>query len=150
MNQNTSYRCLSPFSAPFSGMLYASGGATANEGVSIMPEKDLVLHNVEQDTVQIYLSEERGLTPLLQVVSSWRIHTCQALSLSIYIYLLLSIFLNTHSFPRPFFEWYMLSSVSPLSWIFQCKHSHIGCTFAFITIYNYTLLTRCCGKVNDY
>ena len=66
-------------------MLYASGGATANEGVSIMPEKDLVLHNLEQDTVQIYLSEERGLTPLLQVVSSWRIHTCQALSLYIHL-----------------------------------------------------------------
>ena len=28
-----------------------------------MPEKDLVPHNVEQDTVQIYLSEERGLIP---------------------------------------------------------------------------------------
>ena len=28
-----------------------------------MPEKDLVPHNVEQDTVQIYLSEERDLIP---------------------------------------------------------------------------------------
>ena len=73
--------------------------------VSIMPEKELVLHNVEQDTVQIYLREERGLTPLLQVVSSRRIHTCQALSLS--LHLQLPIFVNTHSFPRPFIEMHM-------------------------------------------
>ena len=70
--------------------------------ISIMPEKDLVPRNVNQDTVQIHLSEERSLTTSLQVVSSVRIHTCQSLSLSLSLslpFVSLSLFLLSLSCP---------------------------------------------------
>ena len=56
----------------------------------------------EKDTVQIYLSKEQGLIPLLHVASSWRIHTCQSLSLSLSLSLFCYPFMNSHSFPTVF------------------------------------------------
>ena len=88
-----------------------------------MPEKDLGPRNVNQDTVQIHLSEECSLTTSPQVVSSVRIHTCQSLSLSLSLPFvsLLSVFINGCSFPPSFFEIHMQSSVPPSYSIFSVQ-----------------------------
>ena len=85
-----------------------------------MPEKDLVPHNVEQDTVQIYLSEEQGLIlsfkrfPLrgsthVSLSLSLALSLCvssgllseyphMSVSLSLSVSLLLLILMNSHDF----------------------------------------------------
>ena len=83
-----------------------------------MPEKDLVPHNVEQDTVQIYLSEEQGLIPSFKwfpLGGSTHVTLSRSLSLSVSsgllseyphmsvshslsVSLLLLILMNSHDF----------------------------------------------------